>query len=128
MYSMMNSGIEFINALKLSTGIIMDQRIREAIEPCITQIKEGKGIADTFSHISLMPEIVHSMLKVGEESGNLKDIFLEIHNVFDERFRNITKKVLSLIEPLVITVTGAIVGLIVISLMLTVMNAGNIKI
>ena len=128
MYSMMNSGIEFINALKLSTGIFMDQRIREAIEPCITQIKEGKGIADTFSHISLMPEIVHSMLKVGEESGNLKDIFLEIHNVLDERFRNITKKVLSLIEPLVITVTGAIVGLIVISLMLTVMNAGNIKI
>jgi general secretion pathway protein F len=128
MYSMMNSGIEFINALKLSTGIIMDQRIRGAIEPCIAQIKEGKGIADTFSHVSLMPEIVHSMLKVGEESGNLKDIFLEIHNVFDERFKNITKRVLSLIEPLVITVTGAIVGFIVISLILTVMSAGNIKI
>lgn len=128
MYSMMNSGIEFINALKLSTGVIMDQRIRGAIEPCIAQIKEGKGIADTFSHIGIMPEIVHSMIRVGEESGNLKDIFLEIHNVFDERFKNITKRVLSLIEPLVITVTGAIVGFIVISLMLTVMNAGNIKI
>ncbi len=128
MYSMMNSGIEFINALALSTGVIMDQRIRGSVEPCITQIKEGKGIADTFSHIGLLPEIVHNMIKVGEESGNLKDIFLEIHNVFDERFKNTTKRVLALVEPLVITFTGIIVGFIVISLILTVMSTGNLKI
>lgn len=127
MYSMLNSGIEFINALNLSTGVIMDKRIRESIEPAILQIKEGKGIADVFSHIGLLPDIVHNMLRVGEESGNLKEIFFEIHKVFDEKFKNTTKRILSLVEPLVITITGVIVGFIVISLILTVMSAGNIK-
>ncbi|HIJ59509.1 MAG TPA: type II secretion system F family protein [Nitrospirae bacterium] len=127
MYSMLNSGIEFINALRLSTMVIMDKKIRSAIEPTITQIKEGKGIADVFSKVSLLPDLVHNMLKVGEESGNLKEIFLEIHRVFDERFKNITKRMLALVEPIVITITGVIVGFIVISLILTVMSAGTLK-
>src|SRR5208337_2648579 len=121
MYSMLNSGIAFIDALRLSTGVIMDKKVRESIEPTIDQIKEGKGIADVFSHILILPEIVPNMLRVGEESGNLRDIFLEIHRIFDERFRNTTKRVLALVEPVVITVTGIIVGFIVISLILTVM-------
>jgi len=127
MYSMLNSGIAFIDALRLSTGVIMDKKVRESIEPTIDQIKEGKGIADVFSHILILPEIVPNMLRVGEESGNLRDIFLEIHRIFDERFRNTTKRVLALVEPVVITVTGIIVGFIVISLILTVMSASDIK-
>jgi len=127
MYSMLNSGIAFIDALRLSTGIIMDKRIRESIEPTINQIKEGKGIADVFSRIRLLPDLVPNMLRVGEESGNLKEIFFEIHHVFDERFKNTTQRALALVEPLVITFTGIIVGFIVISLILTVMSVGNIK-
>ncbi len=127
MYSMLNSGIAFIDALRLSTGVIMDKKIRESIEPTIDQIKEGKGIADVFSHIQILPEIVANMIRVGEESGNLRDIFFEIHRIFDERFRNTTKRALALVEPVVITVTGIIVGFIVISLILTVMSASDIK-
>ncbi|MGO9016283.1 MAG: type II secretion system F family protein [Dissulfurispiraceae bacterium] len=127
MYSMLNSGIAFIDALRLSTGVIMDKKVRASIEPTIDQIKEGKGIADVFSHVHILPEIVPNMIRVGEESGNLRDIFFEIHRIFDERFRNTTKRVLALVEPVVITVTGIIVGFIVISLIMTVMSASDIK-
>ncbi|MBI4691175.1 MAG: type II secretion system F family protein [Nitrospirae bacterium] len=127
MYSMLNSGIEFITALRLSAGIIQHERMRKSIEPTISRIKEGKGIADVFSHVSLLPDVVPNMLRVGEESGNLKEIFFEMHRMFDERFKNSIKKILALVEPMVITVTGIIVGFIVISLILTVMSVGNIK-
>lgn len=127
MYSMLNSGIEFINALKLSTRIIQHRYIKESIEPTINQIKEGKGIADVFSQVSFLPEIVPNMMRVGEESGNLKEIFFELHRIFDERFKNSIKKILLLVEPVVITITGIIVGFIVISLITTVMSVGAIR-
>jgi general secretion pathway protein F len=127
MYSMLNSGIEFISALRLSTGIIQHRQTREALEPAVNQIKEGKKIADVFSQISLLPNVVPNMLRVGEESGNLKEIFFELHQLFDEKFKNSIKRILSLVEPVVITITGIIVGFIVISLILTVMSVGNIK-
>lgn len=127
MYSMLNSGVEFIHALRLSTGIIQHREIKGALEPAVNQIKEGKGIADVFSQVRFLPEMVPSMLRVGEGSGNLKEIFFELHHMFDERFKNNIKKVLVLIEPAVITVTGIIVGFIVISLIMMVMSVGNVK-
>lgn len=127
MYSMLNSGVEFINALILSVEVVQHKQIRSAIAPTINQIKGGKGIGDAFSNVGLLPELMLSMLRVGEESGNLREIFLELYQVFDERFKNSTKRILALIEPCVIVITGMIVGFIVISLILTVMSAGNIK-
>jgi general secretion pathway protein F len=127
MYSMLNSGVEFIKALILSTEAIQHKEIKNAIEPTINQIKGGKGIADVFANVGLLPELMPSMLRVGEESGNLKEIFFELYQVFDERFKNSTKRILALIEPSVIVLTGIVVGFIVISLILTVMSAGNIR-
>lgn len=127
MYTMLKSGVEFINALTLSASIIQNSYIRTSIERTINQIKKGKSIADVFTYISFLPPIMHVMLKVGETSGNLKDIFLELHSVFDERFKNFMKRVLLLLEPTVITITGIIVGIIVISLLLTVMSVSDIK-
>ncbi|MEM3860146.1 MAG: type II secretion system F family protein, partial [Candidatus Micrarchaeaceae archaeon] len=77
MYSMLNSGIEFVKALQLSIAIILDSRTRSAIEPTIKSVKEGKGIANSFSNVYIFPPFVTNMLKVGEESGQLKEIFLE---------------------------------------------------
>ena len=127
MFSMLNSGIEFIKALTLSTGLIQNRYVRESIEPSIAQIKEGKKIAEVFSQITLLPNIVSHMITVGEGSGNLKEIFFEIHQMFDERFKNTVKRVLILVEPTIITLMGLIVGFIVLSLILTVMSASNIK-
>ena len=71
--------------------------------------------------------MMHVMLRVGEASGNLKEIFFELHNIFDERFKNSMKRALLLLEPTVITIMGIIVGIIVISLLLTVMSVSNIE-
>jgi general secretion pathway protein F len=127
MYSMLQSGIEFINALKLSATLIQNRHVRTPIESLVEQIKGGKKIADVFSQVPLLPEIVPNMLRVGEGSGNLKEIFFELYQVFDERFKNSAKRALVLIEPSIIVIMGLIVGFIVISLILTVMSVGRIK-
>jgi len=127
MYSMLQSGVEFIRAMKLSSALVQNHHLRNPLESLIEQIKGGKKIADVFSQVHLLPEIVPNMLMVGEGSGNLKEIFFELYQVFDERFKNTTKRALVLVEPSIIVIVGLIVGFIVISLILTVMSVGSIK-
>ncbi len=127
MYSMLQSGVEFIKALKMSASVIQNEHIRGSIAALVGQIKEGKKIADVFSQVYLLPEIVPNMIRVGEESGNLKDAYLELHQIFDERFKNSIKRVLTLVEPIVIICMGLVVGFIVITLILTVMSVSTIK-
>jgi general secretion pathway protein F len=127
MHTMLKSGVEFINALRLSKEVIQNRLIATEIERTIPQVKEGRGIAEAFSRVSFVPPIMLSMLAVGEASGNLKDIFFEIHAASDEKFKNAMKRVLVLVEPVIIVLMGLVVGVIVISLILTVMNVGSIK-
>jgi general secretion pathway protein F len=127
MYSMLQSGVEFIKALKMSASVIQNGHIRESIAALVGQIKEGKKIADVFSQVYILPEIVPNMIRVGEESGTLKDAYFELHQIFDERFKNSIKRVLALVEPIIIVFMGLIVGFIVITLILTVMSVSTIK-
>jgi len=127
MYSMLQSGVEFIKALKMSAAVIQNERIRGPVASLVGQIKEGKKIADVFSQVQILPEIVPNMIRVGEESGSLKEIYFELYQIFDERFKNSIKRVLSLLEPIIIIVMGLMVGFIVITLILTVMSVSNIK-
>lgn len=127
MYSMLQSGVEFIKALKMSATVIQNERIRGPVASLVGQIKEGKKIADVFSQVDFLPDIVPNMVRVGEESGSLKEIFFELYQIFDERFKNSIKRVLTLLEPLIIIVMGLIVGFIVITLILTVMSVSSIK-
>ncbi|MCI4625423.1 MAG: type II secretion system F family protein [Candidatus Magnetoovum sp. WYHC-5] len=127
MYTMLSSGIEFIRSLRLSTELVQNKRIKNALEPAITYIREGRGIAQVMAEISVLPDIAVNMISVGEQSGNMKEIFLELFQVFDDNFKGAVKKIVVLIEPAIITVMGGIVGFIVISLILTVMSVGNIK-
>ncbi|KJR40404.1 general secretion pathway protein F [Candidatus Magnetoovum chiemensis] len=127
MYTMLSSGIEFIKALKLSTELVQNEKIRNAFDPAVKLIREGRSVSDVFSQISLMPDIAVNLIRVGERSGNMKEIFLELFDVFDDRFKRTVKRIIILIEPSIITLMGVIVGFIVISLMLTVMSVGNIK-
>lgn len=127
MYAVLQSGVEFIKALSLSASLIQNENYRGPIASLVGQIKEGKKIADVFSQVHFLPEIVPNMLRVGEESGTLKDMFFELYQIFDERFKNGIKRVLSLVEPMIIIIMGLIVGFIVITLILTVMSVSSIK-
>ncbi|MDQ5984353.1 MAG: Type II secretion system protein F [Syntrophus sp. SKADARSKE-3] len=127
MYSILSSGVTFIQALSLSASLIQNEHLRHPITSLVGQIKEGKKISDVFMQVNILPDIYPNMIMVGEESGNLKDIFFELYQIFDERFKNSIKMVLTLVEPIIILLMGLLVGFIVITLILTVMSVSSIK-
>jgi general secretion pathway protein F len=127
MYSMLKGGVEFIKAVELSANIIQDKALRDTFLTSIREIKKGKRIAEVYSQMPILPDIFVNLVVVGDESGNLADIFLELYQVFNDNFKTAIKRFLTLLEPAIIIFMGLIVGFIIVSLILTVMNVGAIK-
>lgn len=127
MYSMLSGGVEFLRSLNLSVDTVQNKYIKNALSSVANEVKAGKSITESFGKVEFVPEFMVNMVNVGEESGNLKEIFLELHYIFDEKFKNFVKRALTILEPSIITFTGIVVGFIVISLILTVMSLGNVK-
>lgn len=125
--SMLKSGVEFIDALKYSVDIIKSEKIRNAIKKTIPMIKEGKSISRAFNEIEFLPPIFKGTVKIAEESGKMADMFFDLYQYFDDRFKNSVKRALNILEPMIITFMGIIIGIIVLSLILTIMSVSNIK-
>ena len=81
-------------------------------------VKEGEGIAIPLGKTKIFPEMVISMVEVGEETGKLPEMLDKIANTYDEEVDNAVGALTSLIEPLMIVGLAGMVGTIVIALFL----------
>jgi type IV pilus assembly protein PilC len=116
--TLLASGVSIIKALSIVEETAGNVVIEHAIQRVRESIKEGESIADPLEMSGVFPPMVTSMIAVGEESGALDDMLNKIADFYDAEVESMVKALTSLLEPVLISVMGGIVGFIVISLLL----------
>jgi len=85
----------------------------------VDEVVQGGGrLAHAFRDFTYMPPAVRQMIATGEESGNLFPVMLRLARHYDQEIEQELKRVAALIEPLALIILGAIVGVIVASVIL----------
>jgi type IV pilus assembly protein PilC len=112
-------GIAILDGLeitaKASGNIITEEAILEARKG----ISEGQMLAEPLmARPKLFPPMVVQMISVGEQTGALEDMLNKIADFYEEEVDIAVASLLSALEPLMITVLGATVGVIVVSMYL----------
>jgi type IV pilus assembly protein PilC len=86
------------------------------------QITEGSRIAESLAKNALFPKMLVQMIKSGEETGKLDTVMLKVSNYYDQEVETSLKAVTSMIEPIMITVMGVVVGGIGMALLLPIFS------
>lgn len=112
-------GIAILDGLeitaKASGNIITEEAILEARKG----ISEGQTLAEPLmARPKLFPPMVVQMISVGEQTGALEDMLNKIADFYEEEVDIAVASLLSALEPIMITVLGATVGVIVVSMYL----------
>ncbi len=116
--TLMASGVPVLNALSIVRETSGNEVVSSAIQKVHDAVKEGEGIAVPLGATKIFPEMVISMVEVGEETGKLPEMLDKIANTYDEEVDNAVGALTSMIEPLMIVGLAVIVGTIVIALFL----------
>lgn len=116
--TLLASGVSIIKALSIVEETAGNVVVEHAIQKVRESIKEGQSIAEPLELSGVFPPMVTSMIAVGEESGALDDMLNKIADFYDAEVESMVKALTSLLEPVLISVMGGIVGFIVISLLL----------
>lgn len=115
---LLSAGLPLIKSLEMAGSVVNNIVIRKNLENEITQIEAGKLLSDAIKDTKIFSSVVHSMIKVGEETGTLDDILLKTSILYDEEINTSLEKLTKLIEPVLMIIVGLIIGFIVISLVL----------
>ena len=114
----MSSGVPVLNALIIVRDTAGNELVTNAVQKVHDAVKEGDGIAAPLGATAIFPQMVISMVEVGEETGKLPEMLDKIANTYDEEVDNAVSALTSMIEPLMIVGLAVIVGTIVVALFL----------
>jgi type IV pilus assembly protein PilC len=115
--SLMSAGVSVLDALDVTGGAIGNKVIEAELKEAAKAVKNGKQLSQPLSQSSHFPPIVAQMLAIGEETGQIDTILVKVADFYEEEVENTIDGLSSLIEPLMIVVLGAMVGLIAASVM-----------
>lgn len=125
--TLLASGVPLLQALRNAREVIGNRVISVAVEAVSRGAKEGKGIYDPLSRSGVFPQLALSMIKVGEETGTLDKMLLQVAVTYEKSLRQAVKRFMSLLEPVMILFMGLVIGFIVISMLLAVFSISDVS-
>ena len=120
--TLLRSGVPLLQALNNARDVINNQVIASAIDAVSAGAKEGKGIAVPLSSANVFPPLALSMIKVGEETGQLDNMLMKVASTYEKSLNVAIKRFVSLLEPAMILSMGLIIGFIVVSMLMAIFS------
>jgi general secretion pathway protein F len=110
---LLRGGVPAVSAMQMSEGILA-LGLRPAFARATLAIREGLGIAQAMERQGLTTPVAVRMLRVGERSGNMGEMMERIARFYDEELARSVDVLTRLIEPLLMSVIGIVIGVIVV--------------
>ena len=108
--TLMGSGVPVLNSLTIVKETSGNEVVATAVVKVYEAVKEGEGMASPLQATRIFPEMVISMIEVGEETGKLPEMLDKIADTYDEEVDNAVGALTSMIEPIMMVGLAVIVG------------------
>ncbi|MCX7748980.1 MAG: type II secretion system F family protein [Clostridia bacterium] len=115
--TLMSSGVLLIQALEVVEKVLGNAVIADKVRDVQEEVKKGKGLTQPLTNLNYFPPMLMSMVKIGEESGELDFALNKCADFYDQEVETSLQRMTELISPAVIMVLAVIVGFILLSVL-----------
>jgi general secretion pathway protein F len=124
--TLLGNGVPVVTAFDIVKSIIDNTLISEEVKRARDEIKEGKEISKPLGASGVFPPVIVSMIAVGEKSGQLEEMLNRVSTMMEAELDSSLRRLMSLVEPLMILLMGCIVAFIVISILLPIFEMNQL--
>jgi len=124
--TLLHNGVPLLKALSIVKDSIGNQVIADGIERVTGSLKQGQSLAEPLAEAALFPPFAIHMIRVGEESGRLEELLLQVASIYDRETQVTIKRTLSLLEPVLILVLGVVIAAVIISILMAILGINQL--
>ena len=114
--TLISSGVPILDSLDITSKTAGNQVVADAIMATRRSIEQGKTISEPLQQTNVFPPMVTQMIAVGEQTGALDAMLSKIADFYDDEVDNAVDTLLTLMEPILISFLGVVIGTIVIAM------------
>ena len=126
--TLIGNGVSLLKAISIAIDTVDNRVIKEALEVLPPAVKAGKRMSVALDETKMFTPMVIQMIRVGEESGSLDQMMLELAKVFDDHVQSGVKRGLALLEPVLILGMGFIIAIIIIAILMGILSVNDLAV
>jgi len=116
--TLMASGVPILQSITITRDTLDNVVIAKSLERVHDRVRDGEPLSVPLEQSGVFPQMVTSMIQVGEETGQLPEMLNRVADIYDEEVDNAVTALTSIIEPVLIVFLAVVVGTIVLAMFL----------
>lgn len=120
--TLISSGVSMVEAIDIVSGVMSNIWFKEALQEVKTQVILGTPLSVPLESCGLFPPMVYHMVRIGEESGNVEEMLDKLADYYDEEVELAVQSLMAAMEPMIILVLAAVVGVLIAAVLAPMMN------
>jgi len=120
------AGVPLIEALESAAGASGNEVYKNAILFIREEVSSGNQMHLAMKQTEQFPEMVISMVSIGEETGALDSMLAKVANIYEQEVDDAVDGLTALLEPLIMAVLGVVIGGLIIAMYLPIFQLGDI--
>ena len=117
-----------LTALHIATDTVANATLRQLLARVGPIVKEGGRVVQAVSATGIFEPLAINLIRVGEETGRIGPIMLELSNILNREVETGIKRLLTMLEPLLILVLGVLIAAIIVSILLGILSVNDLAV
>jgi general secretion pathway protein F len=126
--TLLANGVTLVAALNIVRETMGNSYLAEAVGSVARELKEGRGLGRPMMETGRFPMLAVHMIQVGEETGRLDDMLMQVAETYDHEVEVAIRKALALLQPAMIVVMAVVIGLIIAAILAAMLSVYDIPI
>lgn len=126
--TLLGNGVTLLRAISIAIDTVDNRVISDSLQVLPPAVKAGKRMSVALDDTKKFTPMVIQMIRVGEESGSLDKMMLELAKVFEDHVQSGVKRGLALLEPALILTMGFLIAVIIIAILMGILSVNNLAV
>jgi general secretion pathway protein F len=126
--TLLGNGVTLVAALNIVRDTMGNAWLAEAVGGVARELKEGRGLGRPMMETGRFPMLAVHMIQVGEETGRLDDMLMQVADTYDREVEVAIRRALSLLQPVMIVAMALVIGFIIIAILSAMLSVYDIPI
>lgn len=124
--TLLGSGVSLLDSLRIARDTLSNQAIARAVGAVAESVRSGDFLAASMGRHGVFPGLLIHLVRVGEESGKLESALGQLADIYDREVGVAIKRLLALLEPVLIIGLGVLIGGIIASILVAVLSVNDL--
>ncbi|NKB37197.1 MAG: type II secretion system F family protein [Gammaproteobacteria bacterium] len=124
--TLLTNGVPLLKAISIVKEVVANRVLSAVVGDASTDLEQGNRLARPLAQSQLFPLLSIQLIQVGEETGQLESMLYKIADIYEREAKEMINRILILLEPVLILGLGAVIAVIIISILIAMLGLNDL--